>query len=356
MYVMGGIRPAWKLGRKGTAELQYRAPMAPVAAAPPLGEAYVRAVRDAGMRLVDLDCGQGGDHIVDAAVRLFRSAYRRARTAPGTPALRRELLSATAEAGEIAGWVAYDADRPGPSRRLSHAALRTARLVGDTGMERFTLTNLAMLDLHLHRPGEVFRIAEHALDGELPRRVRTLFELRLARAHGQFGERPRALDTIARVRARYADGPSRLDPAWAWWLDPGEIRWHEAMLHAELGDWKKAAELFTMTGEERRYPAGQARAPFIDRSHLLGALVALGAWGEAERVLVRGVLPLLPDTASSRTSNLLRRLLPRLTAAPAPTPVRDAGEELRRALDADHAPPPSRGDAGFRSGHITANM
>lgn len=302
---------------------------------PPTDATYVAELRAANTQIVDLDGTQGGDNLVSAAVHLFRCAHRRAMTVPCAPGVSSDLLAATAEAGEIAGWIAYDADRQELSRQLSHEALLTARLAGDKGMERFTLANLAMQDVHLQRPGEAYRIAENALEDQLTRRVRVLFEIRATRALAQLGERSRAIDTMTQVRNLYNDGPDEQDPPWAWWIDPGELTWHTAMAHADLGEWAAAAELFVRTTEQRQRLPRRVRAPFNDQTHLLRALTVLESWTDAETVLLDGVLPLLPEIASQRTSNLLRSLLPALSAPSVPSTLSDAAEELRHTLDTE---------------------
>lgn len=306
--------------------------MRPIVAAGAVAE----SVRRANRCLVEADGLRGGTRLVGGTVRLFGTAYRRLAALPASPA-RRDLAAATAETAEIGGWLAFDADRHGLARRLSHEALALARLAGDTGMERFTLSNLALLDIHVHRPSEAFQIAEHVLDGRLPRRVRALFEMRLARALGQYGEKRRALGLIGRARARHGDGPGTGDPPWAWWIDPGEIRWHEAMVHADLGEWGRAADLFARTTGERLGPR-LPRPTFNDQSNLLRALVHANAWGDAERVLTAQVLPTLGAVSSGRTANLLGGLIPALTAERVPAALHDAAPELRRGLRATRRP------------------
>ncbi len=73
-------------------------------------------IRATNSRIVALDGQFGGAEIVDLVVRSARMAHRTAMAADTVG--RRGFLAAAAEAQQIAGWVAYDADRQQLSRRL----------------------------------------------------------------------------------------------------------------------------------------------------------------------------------------------------------------------------------------------
>ncbi|PDP87156.1 DNA-binding protein [Glycomyces fuscus] len=273
-------------------------------------ERAAEAVRAVSARVVALDTRCGARDTVDAAVRAAVRARGAARARfPGSS----DVLAATAELHQVAGWVAFDAERQRLSRRMTLAALDAAHDAGDRSMEYFALSQLAMQDVHLWRPAEARRVCEAALAETAAGSVRTLFTLRLARAAAQEGERIRARRLIGETLSRYLEGPRRGDPAWTWWLTETEIAWHRAMTRADAGEWGAAAEAFAEAVEQVRAGGraagaeadGGGRSPFHAAVSLLWALARARSWEEAEAVLLRDVVPRVGSVASVRCARLL---------------------------------------------------
>lgn len=86
------------------------------------------AVRATSAHIVALDTRFGARDMVDAAVRAAAHAHRTALTRFDTSS---NVLAAVAEAQQIAGWVAFDAERQDLSQRMSLEALLTTRAAGD---------------------------------------------------------------------------------------------------------------------------------------------------------------------------------------------------------------------------------
>jgi transcriptional regulator with XRE-family HTH domain len=300
----------------------------PVTAVPaPAGHAdarYVESLREGSQALVRLDTLYGGGEILPLALRAYQSAAGLLATGRCAPGIERDLLAAAGEAGEVAAWIAYDADRQDLSRQLINEALVTSRLAGDRDMELMQFSHLAMQGLHLGRPAESLRIAEHALG--LPRlvpRVTALFELRRGRALAQLGELPRGLAAIDRAAAIFADGTS---PEWAWWVDSGEVLVQRGMTLAEGGDWHAAVPVLEAAAASRR----PGTAAYTGQARLLDGLARVGAWADAAPVIgkLTGMAGMI---ASPRTAALLRKTTRRIAAA-APPPVAAAARELAAAV------------------------
>lgn len=289
-------------------------------------EQAAEAVRSVSARVVALDTRDGARGAVDAAVRAAVRARRVARVRfPGSS----DVLAATAELHQVAGWVAFDAERQRLSRRMTLAALDAAHGAGDRSMEYFALSQLAMQDAHLWRPTEARRVCEAALLEGAEGSVRTLFTLRLARAAAQEGERIRARRLIGETLSRYLEGPRRGDPAWTWWLTETEIAWHRAMTSADAGEWGSAAESFAEAVELNRAEGRSAGAEggrflFHATVSLLWALARARRWEEAEAVLVRDVLPRPGNVASVRCERLLADAVRLLDTAHGRPSLRDA--------------------------------
>jgi hypothetical protein len=282
-------------------------------------------VRGCSAHIIALDTQFGARDMVDTVVRAAAHAHRTACTR--FPA-DREVLAAAAEAQQIAGWVAFDAERQDLSRRMSLEALLTARTAGDRSMEHFVLGQIAMQDIHLRQPAEAAQICDTALhEDAVQGSVRTLFTLRAARAAALMGEHARARDLISQTRSRYLDGPRSADPAWAWWLTEGEISWHHAMICADTGQWDQAAENFAIAAAAE-VSAGYDRGASVSQASLLWALAHARAWDEAQTVLVRDVLPGRGGAVSARAERTLNAAARLLDGAHERPSLREAAREL----------------------------
>jgi hypothetical protein len=282
--------------------------------APPPRRPDAERVRASTAHLIGLDEATGGTDLVPVAVRHARAAHTAAQDTGSA-----QMAAAAAEALQVAGWLAFDADEQVLARRLTSAAVLAARGGADRDGELFALSQLAMQDAHEHRPDHARQVCEHVLDQPLPPRVRALYELRLARAHGQANTPQRAAQTLDRARSRLQDGARGGDPPWVWWVTDAELDWHQAMIHADNGHWGRAAELFERAWHGRG--AAYQRGALNDAAHLVHALVRVRSWPRAHQVLADAVLPVLGQIRSGRTATLLVRTqqLMEQTGAPAQT-------------------------------------
>jgi hypothetical protein len=286
-------------------------------------EETAASVRAVSAHIIDQDTRLGAHDVVGTAVRAAVRAYR---TAAARLDGDQDVLAATAEAYQVAGWVAFDSELQDLSRRMSVRALRLARTAGDRSMEYFVLSQLALQDVHLHRPVEAAQLCESALAGARGS-VATLFTLRAARAAAQTGEHLRARRLIRQTRERLLDGPRPGDPAWTWWLTEAEISWHHGMMHADTGAWGRAAEHFA---DACRYSPQQGRSAAVYRASLLCALARARSWTEAENVLVNEVLPHRGAVASVRTQRMLDHAARLLDAARKRPSLRETARQLHR--------------------------
>lgn len=260
------------------------------------GEAgRVRAVTEGVIALDELT---GGADLVPMAVRNARAAHQSA-TLTQDP----QVASAAAEALQVAGWLAFDADDQLLARRLTSASVLTAGASGDHLAELFALSQLAMQDAHEQRPDQARKVCDYALGQDLAPRVRGLFELRLARAQGQEGTPVRAVEMLNRARSRLRGESQDRDPPWTWWVTDAELAWHEAMIHADNDQWDMAADLFEAAVHGR--PNGYRRGMLNDAAHLVHALVRVRSWRRAHQVLADTVIPALGQIRSGRTTTLL---------------------------------------------------
>ncbi|QXJ20707.1 helix-turn-helix transcriptional regulator [Actinomadura graeca] len=294
----------------------------------PADSGFVESIRESSQALVRLDAVHGADDILNLALRVFHRAHHKLATGAYTAAIERDFMAAAGEAGEVAAWLAYDADEQDVSRHAIQEALLLSRQAGDRDMELFELTHLAMQAVHLHRPGEALRITTSLFDGDLSPRVTALLNIRKGRALAQLGRGGEALDTLGRARAALLDGVTGRDSSWTWWITDSEVLWHTGMAHADLGDWPAAVPLLRESADLR---VGFRRAHYNDQVHLLNALAHVGDWREAESVLTE-VAGILGEVGSARTTNLLRRLTRRIVNADPPSTVADLARTVHLSL------------------------
>ncbi|GAB3726993.1 DNA-binding protein [Nocardiopsis nanhaiensis] len=278
--------------------------------------ARVRAITS---NVIALDEMTGSADLLPMAVRTARSAHQ-----TSLVSMSSEMASAAAEALQVAGWLAFDADEQLLARRLTSASVLTARAGGDRDGELFALTQLAMQDAHEHRPDQARQVCEHILDEQVTPRVLGLFELRLARAEGQEGTPGRAVETLHRARSRLRGEAQDRDPPWVWWITEAELAWQEAMIHADNGAWGQTVELFETALQGR--PATYHRGALNDASHLAHALVRVGSWQGAQNVLAGAVVPMLGHIRSGRTHALLVQVQHFAEQAGAPASVRELAD------------------------------
>lgn len=285
----------------------------------PVTSVDVARVRAITSNVIALDEMTGGADLLPMAVRTARSAHQAAQAS-----MSAEMASTAAEALQVAGWLAFDANEQLLARRLTSASVLTARAGEDRASELFSLAQLAMQDAHEQRPDQARQVCEHVLDQSLSPRVRALFELRLARAEGQEGTPGRGVETLHRAVSRLRGESQDRDPPWVWWMTDAELAWHEAMIHADNDDWGRAGELFETALHGR--PATYHRGAFNDASHCVHALVRVGSWQGARDVLATAVVPMLAQIRSGRTRALLVQVKHFAERAGAPASVRELAD------------------------------
>lgn len=302
--------------------------------APEYGDdGYLVAVRGHITSLVSLDDRLGGSELFRVAVRLFRSMRARLDSGRYDRRIERDLHAAAGELAEVAGWLAFDAERHDLVRRLNQESLYFTRLAGDRSIELLTVQNASMHAGRLGRPNEALRLARSVLEADyrLSSRLRTLFLTRQARALAQLGDES-ALRLFQRIRALYLDGVADSDPAWAWWVDERELAWHEAMAQRDLGMTGPSMSEFYRSVE--MIPEGETRRQYVHRAYLLRAQIDTGSWSDVETT-IRSLVPLVDQVASNRTVAILGDAVGRISDRPSvPGRIMEQVSLLSSALDA----------------------
>ncbi|MEV8475940.1 hypothetical protein [Streptomyces sp. NPDC051173] len=269
-----------------------------------IGEGFAHAVRGLSLRLVALDNEPGGPPAADAAVRAFAAVRRSLRERGPERRYERDVLAATAELAEVAGWVLFDAERPGEAAGFNRVALCLARRSGDRATELLTLQNVALASGWSGRPRGELAVARSVLDrGRLSPRVEAVFRVREARGLAGTGRSAEAARSFARARSLLAEGERHGDPFWAWWMTADEVDGHQGFVLQEAGERKAAVHHLRRAALQEEGAGAGYRHIFAVR--LLDCLLGLHAWREAEEV-AEGLVPVAAaGIASARTRGLL---------------------------------------------------
>lgn len=294
---------------------------------------YLDEARRTISHLVALDGVHGGAEVAPIALRCFRRAQRILGEGRYIAAIERDLEAVTAEFGELAGWLLFDAERHDEARAVNAEALNLAHIAGDASMEWFILTNQALASVHTGRDREALRISQRMSDrDELPGRVRALFDVRAARALAALGDEHEALRMFDRARAAFTDGTTARDPVWSWWFDERELAGHEGMVYAALGNHEKALPRLATAVERSEGREHFRWALYIHRANLLRACLRAGSWSEAERIAT-DVAPMVGEIASARTEGILRRTVAHPEQRPTlPSTLGDALDYVSRRI------------------------
>ncbi|MBB6173850.1 transcriptional regulator with XRE-family HTH domain [Nocardiopsis mwathae] len=275
--------------------------------------AHMRAAVD---HLVAHDSRYGGDEIAPAAVRVWRSGHRQLDSGTIPEQRQQDFLAAVAEMAEVAGWLLFDADRQDASRTATLEAHMLARHAGDRSMERFALTNLAMQDVEVNRPGEALRIADELLsEPRIPPRVALLARIRRGRALACVGERRRALDELGAARAGLEDSISARDPAWTWWVNDCELSGHEGEALLVLGDTAAALPKLERAAELSAVFRRNGRGSLYYQVSLVQGYAAAHAWRECG-IALEALPPALESVSSGRNRRRLRFAVRTITRDP----------------------------------------
>jgi hypothetical protein len=264
-------------------------------------------VRQTSQDLIRMERRLGGNAMLPAAARAFAVAAKSAGD-------DHDQLAAAAEAGEVAGWISYDADRADLSRRYAADALTLSREAGDGDMEGFLASHLTMLDIEQGRPASALRISAAMLERRrLPKHVEAVFRIRQGRALVRLGRTGEGLTDLERAGQLIADGPGSRDPWWTFWVTPSEIWWQQGTARGDVGDWRGAVPLLGAAANARSAGHG-ARTVLHDQACLAESLVRVGALDDARQVIGE-LSPAARTITSARTSRVLLRTAAHATAA-----------------------------------------
>ena len=295
------------------------------------------------------DAEGGGRHLsyVETHVQAIATALGENRSSSTT---ERGLLTALADVGQLAAWMAFDAGLHGRAQRHYLAALRVAQQAGYQSMTAHILGDLAFQAATRGHAGDAVTLGEGARDAaaHCAASVRASVHSRLAYGYamaGAMSDFDRAchdgLDALSS-----SSGPR--DPAWMYFLTAEHLHAQAgyALIHAALTSrahqppdpaiLRRGQRLLNLGAHD--YPIGD---PSERRALFEGAWLAVGSahLGDHETACHHGQTAIrrLEHVQSRRASAVLDQLADRLRKARRNPYARDFLPQLETALHAHQA-------------------
>ncbi|MGH3687285.1 MAG: hypothetical protein ACRDRU_22000 [Pseudonocardiaceae bacterium] len=306
-----------------------------------VGATLIEQVEETIPRLRQLDDRQGGGGANLIYVNAqFQAVAQLLHTADHTGQITRRLLVAWAELGQLAGWMAADAERHGLAQRYYLTALRAAHNAGDKALGAHVLSAMAFNAANREQAADAISLGTAAVEmaHRGPAIVQALVASRLAYGYALVGDAERFHTAYGRAR-ELAEHPSGHRPRWAYFVNPQlldaasgayQVSLARACSHDSRRHFGNAVTLLT--------PNATALADQLyQRDALLGVTSLATAYlgcGELEQAceVGRTTLEWLPHINSPRCLARLRRLAGELRARKVNSHVHEFSTELDHRL------------------------
>jgi len=245
------------------------------------------------------------------------------------------LYIALAELGQLTGWVAHDAGRPGLGQRYHVAALRAAHSADDRPLGAHILGCMADQAARHGRPAEAVTLIETAVVGlrgwETPRLLAELY-IRKAYALATLQDGSACEAAVAKARTQVEQFEPDSDPLWLYWVTPAEITAGAGDCLLQLGHPDRAAAL--LDGGIALFDKSFTRDQQIYLTHLADALARPGKQRDLEAAVDRGLaaVHLTENLASTRGTDCLHDLCRKLLPHASVPAIADFLERAREIL------------------------
>ncbi|MER8009140.1 helix-turn-helix transcriptional regulator [Streptomyces sp. NPDC094149] len=159
----------------------------------------------------------------------------------------RGLLALAARFAEFTGWMAQEAGDDAAAAHWTAHAVDIAEAAGDGHLASYALVRQALITYYRGEGADTVALAEGALSGRLPPRIRALAAQRAAQGHALVGDHDACMRLLERARVLFgraaAEGPASDAPV----LGPTHLRDPVAMVTGwcllDLGRPREAAEV-----------------------------------------------------------------------------------------------------------------
>jgi hypothetical protein len=306
-----------------------------------VGATLIEQVEETIPRLRQLDDRQGGGGANLSYVHAqFQAVGQLLQTAEHGGQVTRRLLVALAELGQLAGWMAADAERHGLAQRYYLTALRAAHNAGDKTLGAHVLGAMAYHATSRDEAADAISLGTAAVEmaHRSPVIVQALVSSRLAYGYALVDDADRfhAVHGRARELVEHSTGHR---PRWAYWVRPQSMDHACGFQQVSLGmagsrnSQRHLGNAVTLLTPRVSATTSQPyqRDALLDGIWLARAHVGRSELEQACEV-GRTVLEWLPHVDSPRGLALLRRLAGELRARKTNSHVREFSNELDRRL------------------------
>ncbi|MFI5986984.1 Tat pathway signal protein [Streptomyces sp. NPDC051555] len=293
-------------------------------------QGHVSAVREAMRYYSRQDQrlgGRAGRTALTAYLRTDVAAYMAGRFPTG--AVRRELVSATAELVYLAGWTAFDSGDHTTAQRSFEFALRLAAEADNPPLAGHILRAAAHQAVDLHHPQRALALAEGSLAGaryaRATPRERSLLSVVHARALAATGQRTQALAALTRADTDLASaGNHTEEPERVSFFAEASLAHETACTLRDLGDLKGAEAAFEHSVRTRALPYARTHAVTLG---YLGEVQARQGHLDAACATWTRALDTMAGIQSARTRDTVIRMRSALS------PLRGRGGSIAADLD-----------------------
>lgn len=249
------------------------------------------------------------------------------------------LYLALAELGQLTGWVAHDAGRPGLGQRYHIAALHAAHSADDRPLGAHILACMADQAARRSQPAEAVTLIETATAGvrgrETPRLLAELY-IRKAYALATLQDASACTTAISKARTQVEQFGSEADsdPLWLYWVSPAEITAGAGDCLLQLGQADQAAAL--LDNGIALFDQAFTRDRQIYLTHLADAFARPGKQCDLDAAANRGLaaLQLTKTLASTRGLDCLQDLYTQMQPHASLPAVQDFLQQARGVLAA----------------------
>lgn len=209
---------------------------------PPLATSDITTVLESmigQLRLLDdLEGGSAaGVGMVNEQIQTIAAYLTGGRTT--SPAVRQRLILANAQFNQLAGWMAFDAERHQTAQRYYRAGLSAARDTDHPELSAHILSCMSYQAVHCGKLGEATELADAAVSAAKDAHplMKSLSTARLAHARAALGDEPGFRYATAETMALFSQAASASDrPDYLYWFDsPSNVHTmagHSALLLA----------------------------------------------------------------------------------------------------------------------------
>ncbi|MEU0787379.1 hypothetical protein ABZ341_38290 [Streptomyces sp. NPDC006173] len=249
-----------------------------------VGLGDVAAIKTTADMFAELDDRFGGDHARHAAIQYLSTEVTPLLRGQYTEQVGRALLSTTAEATLLAGWMSYDACRHGLAQRYFLQALRLAQDANDRRLAGSILSAMSHQATFLGRYTQAATLARAALMGISPVATPTLraqFHAMEARALARTGDIRACEAALSAATKALESRNSDDEPEWISYFDEAELAAEAAHCFRDVNSARQA-----VAHAENAMSGSHVRSDFFATMVLADAHLRAGDVEEACRVAV----------------------------------------------------------------------